>query len=69
MKILISSRELEVLRKSVDGLSAKQIASDLNTNHHDITRCQRTILQKTNADNAMGAIQILAKNGFVLTNE
>jgi DNA-binding NarL/FixJ family response regulator len=69
MKIFISSRELAVLRKSVDGLSVKQIAIELNLQPHEIAQFQKEICQKTGASTSMMALQNLASYGFTLTEE
>jgi DNA-binding NarL/FixJ family response regulator len=67
MKVSISSRELEILRKSADGLTAHQIAHELNVSHQMITKIQKEILQRTGAVNLLKALQALARKGFVLT--
>jgi DNA-binding NarL/FixJ family response regulator len=67
MKILISSQELEILRKSADGLTVQQIANDLNVAEDSISRSQREILLKTGATSPLCALQALAKRGFSLT--
>lgn len=66
MKVSITSRELEVLRKSADGLSIKQIASDLDVSTQLIGKLQKEILIRTGAGNILNALQALAKHGFVL---
>lgn len=69
MKVSISSRELEILRKSADGLTVQQIARDLNASHQSISKCQKEILQKTGASNVLSALQVLARKGFILTED
>lgn len=69
MKVSITSRELEILRKSADGLTTQQIARDLNTSSQLISKSQKEILQKTGSSNVLSALQMLAKKGFVLTEE
>jgi DNA-binding NarL/FixJ family response regulator len=69
MKVSISSRELEILRKSADGLTTQQIANDLNVPEQDITKSQKKILQKIGTGNVLNALQTLAKKGFVLNQE
>ena len=66
MKILISSRELEILRKSADGLSISQIASDLDLAPQIVTASKKQILQKTESRDVIDALLALAKNGFIL---
>ena len=69
MKVSISSRELEILRKSADGLTVQQIASDLKAPEQDITKTQKMVLQKIGAGNVLTALQVLAKRGFVLAQD
>lgn len=69
MKVLISSRELKILRKSADGLTLSQIANDLNLSQQLISKSQKEILIKAGAGNSLNALQALAKKGFVLTEE
>jgi DNA-binding NarL/FixJ family response regulator len=69
MKVSISSRELEILRKSADGLTVQQIANDLNVPEQDISKAQKKILQKIGTGNVLNALQVLAKKGFVLAHE
>ena len=67
MKVSISSRELEILRKSADGLTVYQIADDMKMSHQMISKVQKDILQRTGAVNLLKALQALARKGFVLT--
>lgn len=69
MKVSISSRELEILRKSADGLTVQQIANDLNVPEQDISKTQKKVLQKIGTGNVLNALQVLAKRGFVLAQE
>ena len=69
MKVTISSRELEILRKSADGLTIQQIANEMNVSQQLISRTQRDILNRTGAGDPLIALQVLAKNGFVLQPE
>jgi DNA-binding CsgD family transcriptional regulator len=66
MKIQITSQELEVLRKSAEGNTIQQIASDLNLNPKDVAKCQKQILAITSTSNVMNALQELARKGFEL---
>lgn len=66
MKVSISSRELEILRKSADGFSVKQIADELNVSHQMISKSQKEILQRTGAGSLVNALQALAKEGFII---
>ena len=68
MKVLISSRELEILRKSVDGLTAQQIANDLKVSEQTISTSQNAILLRTGERNIANALLALAKRGFILTD-
>ena len=69
MKVSISSRELEILRKSADGLTVQQIANDLNLSQQMIAKSQKEILQKIGAGDLLNALQVLARKGFVLIPE
>lgn len=69
MKVPISSRELEILRKSAEGLTVKEIASELNAKQQDISKSQKEILIRTGQGNLVNALQALAKRGFVLTED
>jgi DNA-binding NarL/FixJ family response regulator len=69
MKVLISSRELEILRKSADGLTVKEIANELKESQQMITRSQKEILDRTGEVNVLKALQALAKRGFELKDE
>jgi DNA-binding NarL/FixJ family response regulator len=66
MKVTISSRELEILRKSADGLTVQQIANDLNVSEQIISKTQKQVLQKIGTGNVLSALQLLAKKGFEL---
>lgn len=66
MKVSISSRELEILRKSADGLTVQQIASDLRVSTQLISKSQKEILLRTGTGTLINALHALAKNGFVL---
>jgi DNA-binding NarL/FixJ family response regulator len=69
MKVLISSRELEILRKSADGLTVQEIANDMKVSQQLISKSQKEILQRTGSANVLNALQALAKRGFQLTEE
>jgi DNA-binding NarL/FixJ family response regulator len=69
MKVPISSRELEILRKSAEGLTVKEIASELNAKQQEISKSQKEILIRTGEGNLINALQALARRGFVLTED
>jgi DNA-binding NarL/FixJ family response regulator len=69
MKVSISSRELEIIRKLADGLTVQQIAIDLNVSEPMIIRSQKEIFQRTESGNIVSALQVLAREGFVLVEE
>ena len=69
MKVPISSRELEILRKSAEGLTAQEIASELNAKQQEISKSQKEILIRTGEANLINALQALARRGFVLTED
>jgi DNA-binding NarL/FixJ family response regulator len=66
MKILISSQELEILRKSAEGMTAQQIASELNLEAKAVSKSQKSILSRTSCTSVMNALQELARKGFEL---
>lgn len=66
MKIPITSQELEILRKSAEGLTARQIAVELNTDPKIVAKTQKEILARTSTSNVMSALQELARKGFDL---
>jgi DNA-binding NarL/FixJ family response regulator len=69
MKIAISSKELEILRKSAEGFSVQQIASDLHVSQQLISKSQKELLSRTGVNSSISALQALARKGFVLTEE
>jgi DNA-binding NarL/FixJ family response regulator len=69
MKVPISSKELEILRKSAEGLTVQQIANDLNVSQQIISKSQKDLLTRTGAGNIISALQSLAKRGFILTED
>jgi DNA-binding NarL/FixJ family response regulator len=69
MKVPISSTELEILRRSAEGFSVKEIASELNVSQQVISRSQKEILMRTGEGNLINALQAVARRGFVLTEE
>jgi DNA-binding NarL/FixJ family response regulator len=64
MKIVISTRDLEILRKSVYGLTAEQIANELRIPDKEVQVALRSILKNTQSKEPLQAMQTLAKNGF-----
>ncbi len=69
MKISISSKELEILRKTAEGFSVQQIASDLHVSQQIISKSQKELLSRTGVNSSVNALQALARRGFVLTEE
>jgi DNA-binding NarL/FixJ family response regulator len=69
MKVSITSRELEILRKSADGLSIQQIASDMKVSQQIIVKSQKELMYRTGSGSLLNALQTLAKRGFVLREE
>jgi DNA-binding NarL/FixJ family response regulator len=69
MKVPISPKELEILRKSAEGQTVQQIANDLNVSQQMISRSQKEILLRTGAASPINALQAVAKRGFVITEE
>jgi DNA-binding NarL/FixJ family response regulator len=68
MKVSISSRDLEILRKAVYGLSHDQIANELRINAEEVQTALKHVLKNTQSKEPLQAMQILAKNGFVIAN-
>lgn len=69
MMLLISARELEILRKAIDGLSPKQIAEDLNINSLEVHKSLKSIMKNTQSKEPVQAMQVLARNGFQLSDQ
>ncbi|HYC85659.1 MAG TPA: LuxR C-terminal-related transcriptional regulator [Chryseosolibacter sp.] len=66
MKLTIRARELEILRKTVYGLSPKEIAAELQITAEEVERSLKGLMKSTQSKEPMQAMQILAKNGFQL---
>jgi DNA-binding CsgD family transcriptional regulator len=64
MKVLISARQLEILRKAVYGLSANEIASQLMIQERDVEKALKEVFKTTQSKEPLQAMQNLAKNGF-----
>ncbi|HEY0653559.1 MAG TPA: LuxR C-terminal-related transcriptional regulator [Chryseosolibacter sp.] len=69
MKIAISSKELEILRKSAEGVSLQQIADELHLPQQIISKSQKEILSRAGVTSSVNALQALAKRGFTITEE
>jgi DNA-binding NarL/FixJ family response regulator len=67
MKVLISARELEILRKSVYGLSVKQIADELKMSPLEVDKSLKNVLKNTQSKEPLQALQNLAKFGFEIS--
>ena len=67
MKVSISSRELEILRKAVYGLTCDQIANELMISSQDVEKSLKTVFKNTKSKEPLQALQILAKNGFQIS--
>ena len=68
MKIVITARELEILRKAVYGLSSKEIAREMKLSPNEVDSCLKELLKNTQSREPMQAMQNLAKNGFQLSD-
>jgi DNA-binding CsgD family transcriptional regulator len=66
MKLLISARELEILRKAVYGLTSQQIAAELNMTPKEVDQSLKGVMKNTQSKEPFQAMQSLAKNGFQL---
>jgi DNA-binding NarL/FixJ family response regulator len=69
MKIAISSKELEILRKSAEGFSVEEIAEDLHVSQQVIAKSQKEVLSRAGVNSSINALQAIARRGFVLTEE
>jgi DNA-binding NarL/FixJ family response regulator len=69
MKVSITSTELEIIRKSADGFTVKQIAKEMNVSQVVISKSQKEILVRTGTGDSLNALLTLAKHGFTLTRE
>jgi DNA-binding NarL/FixJ family response regulator len=68
MKVSISARELEILRKSVYGLSSDQIANELRISSKEVSDSLKVIMKTTQCKEPLQAMQTLAKNGFSIVD-
>lgn len=69
MKVSLSTRELEILRKAADGFTTKQIANELNVSEKIISSTQKELLNKIGEANVLRALQAIAKRGFELKDK
>jgi DNA-binding NarL/FixJ family response regulator len=68
MKLFISARELEILRKAVYGLSPHEIAGELHLTKIEVQESLKRIMKSTQSREPLQALQNLAKNGFHLAD-
>jgi DNA-binding NarL/FixJ family response regulator len=68
MKVSITARDLEILRKAVYGLNHDQIANDLLITNQEVEKSLKVVLKNTQSKEPFQAMQILAKNGFSLSD-
>jgi DNA-binding NarL/FixJ family response regulator len=68
MKVFISARELEILRKAVYGLTTDEIAHQLKMDTDQVQRSLKSVMKNTHAKEPIEALQNLAKNGFQLAD-
>jgi DNA-binding CsgD family transcriptional regulator len=66
MKLTISSRELQILRKAVYGLTPQEIAVELQISPREVDQSLKYVMKNTQSKEPMQAMQNLAKNGFRL---
>ena len=69
MKVAISSRQLDILRKTVYGLTIAQIARELMIHEKDVDSALKKVMKSTGSKEPVQAMQNLAKNGFSLIEE
>jgi DNA-binding CsgD family transcriptional regulator len=67
MKVSISARQLEILRKAVYGLSAYEIANQLMIQERDVEKALKDVFKSTQSKEPLQAMQNLAKNGFQIS--
>jgi DNA-binding CsgD family transcriptional regulator len=67
MKVTISARQLEILRKAVDGRTSEEIASELMIGQSDVAYALKKILKSTQSKEPLQAMQNLAKYGFQIS--
>jgi len=65
LQIKFTGREMEILEKIHEGLSYKEIASQLGTSVHTVHNQVKTIFSKLDATNKMEAIRIARKKGLI----
>jgi DNA-binding CsgD family transcriptional regulator len=67
MKVSISARQLEILRKAVYGLSPYEIANQLMIQERDVEKALKDVFKSTHSKEPLQAMQNLAKNGFQIS--
>lgn len=65
LNLKLSDRELEVLRRLVEGYSSKEIASDLDLGIETIHTYRKSLLRKLNARNVAHLVKIALQAGIV----
>jgi DNA-binding NarL/FixJ family response regulator len=69
MKVIITARDLEILRKAVYGLDSDQIANDLMISSKEVEISLKVVLKSTQCKDPLNAMQALAKNGFIVSDQ
>ncbi|SEJ79407.1 regulatory protein, luxR family [Dyadobacter sp. SG02] len=59
---LLSRREIEILKWSVEGMSSKQIAEKLHIAFHTVNTHRRNMLRRTNCGNSMELLRYAIEN-------
>jgi two-component system, NarL family, nitrate/nitrite response regulator NarL len=64
-RVVLSKRETEVLHLLADGLSAKQIASELAISPSTVTQHISRIYEKLGVHNAVAAVRLAIRSGLI----
>ncbi|HOO09923.1 MAG TPA: LuxR C-terminal-related transcriptional regulator [Cyclobacteriaceae bacterium] len=64
MKIIVTSRELQVLKLASEGKSPDVIASEINVRKAEVEKGMKSVCLKLSTKNPLDAMQKLLKNDF-----
>lgn len=69
LNVVISERELEVIKLAAKELNSIQIADELNINVRTVETHRKRIMEKTNSKNFIGVIVYALKNNYFVLDE
>lgn len=64
-RVMISEREIEVLKYICDDLSSEEIAKKLFISKHTVDNHRRNLLEKTNIKSSIGLVRFAMENGYL----